>query len=82
MALGLAWSNEVKCQRDFEAFWLEAYWLELPNPACVPELYRAVLLLSREFNVFVAPNIFISNICSSVYFSIAEITEKLRKDYD
>lgn len=68
---------------------LEAYRLELLNPAHVHALYRTVLPSSGgEIIHFVAPVLFISDICSSVHYSVvygsfsvlAEITEKLRKD--
>lgn len=68
---------------------IEACRLELLNPACVHAPYRAVLPSSGgEITHFVAPVLFIFNICSSVHYSVvcstfsvlAVITEKLRKD--
>lgn len=80
----LVLSNEKKCQRDMEVKYqgktlqyigylffprmVEAYRLELLNPACVHAVYRTVLPASGgETTHFVAPVLFISNICSSVH---------------
>lgn len=47
---------------------VEAYRLDLLNPACVHAMYRTVLPSSGgEVTHFVAPVLFISNICSSVH---------------
>lgn len=63
---------------------VEAYRLELLNPACVYALYRTVLPSpGGEITHFVAPVLFVYDICSSVHYSVvyspfsvlAEITE-------
>lgn len=65
---------------------VEGYWLELLNSACAHGLYRTVLPLSGgKFNHFVAPDLFLSNICSSVHYSVvynlfSVLAEKLKRD--
>lgn len=78
--------NNIICWLSYFSRMVEAYRLELLNPACVHALFRTVLPSSgEEITHFVAPVLFI---CSSVHYSVvyspfsasAEITEKLRKD--
>lgn len=104
MVLNLAWSNEVKYQRDIEAthqgnhfsmsvklfFW---YGRSLLVGTFKSSLYtwtvqNCAAFVRRRINHFVAPDLFISNICNLVHYSVvynpfsvlAEITKKLRKD--
>lgn len=95
MVLSLVWSNEVKCLRDIEGYsvcqlnylsnMVEAYRLELLNPACVHgwrcfcQEENSVTLLLLIFSSLTSVVLCIT-VLYIIHFSVLpEITDKLKK---